>query len=351
MRNLPRKLACAFLLACTALSSAAIAEEWIVDRLRGELLVQQGGRWTALARGDTVNDRETIRTGDEARVVLTRGNQSIEIDGASELVIHEREAGQMTTVQQQYGTVTIEAERREVQHFSVVTPFLAAIVKGTRFTVQSGDDESTVEVLRGLVQVQDNVHSVATDVAPGQSAVVGEMTVLEVSGAGRTLPLVTMQGEVITPAQEELIRQGSSVAEALEAIPTPQGGNGNGKSGQGNSGNSGQGNNGNGNSDQGKSGNGNGGNSGQGNSGSNGNSGQGNNGNGNGNSGQGHSGNNGNSGQGNNDNGNGNSGQGNSGNNGNSGQGGNGNGNGNSGNSGEGNSGNNGNGNGNGRKS
>ena len=209
----------------------------------------------------------------------------------------------MTTVMQAYGTVTVEAERLQVQHFSIQTPYLAAIVKGTRFTVHSNDGQSSVDVERGLVQVQDYVHGVATDITPGQSAVVSPEVVLDVSGFGAHAPLVTLDGQIVS--SDDLPADGSGSSNGNDRGPEGNnaGGNGNGNAhglDNGNSGNSGSnaGGNGNGNahgSDNGNSGNGN---SGNGSSNANGNSGNGNaygleNGNsghssnGNGNSGQG----------------------------------------------------------------
>lgn len=42
-----------------------------------------------------------------------------------------------------------------VQHFAVQTPFLAAVVKGTKFTVVSSKTGAEVAVQRGNVEVED----------------------------------------------------------------------------------------------------------------------------------------------------------------------------------------------------
>jgi hypothetical protein len=227
------------------------------------------------------------------------------LSGATEIRIFDQQGQRMTTIMQAYGTVTVEAERLQIQHFSVQTPFLAAIVKGTRFTVHSDDAQSSVDVSRGLVQVQDYTHGVATDIAPGQTAVVSNDVMLDVSGGGRHAPVVTLDGQVVPEASEPAgfaqSNPGNGHAYGLSANGSAGQGNGN----SGNSGNGGGHNGSNGNGNSGSNGNGHSGNSGNDNAKSSNNQGNGNSGNGN----------NGNHGNGNN--GNGNSGNGNNGNNGN----------------------------------
>ncbi len=328
------------LVAWSGLSAMAVADDWMVDRLRGEVLVLVGSAWSPLQRGDIVSDSSRIRSVEGSRVTFTRGAEAIELDGATEIRIFDQQGERMTTIMQAYGTVTVEAERLQIQHFSVQTPFLAAIVKGTRFTVHSDDTQSSVDVSRGLVQVQDYTHGVATDIAPGQTAVVSNDIMLDVSGGGRHAPVVTLDGDVVSQADAQTNPgnghgngNGNGNGHANDD-GNSAGGQGNGNNGNGNgnagNGNAGNGNNGNGNNGNGNNGNGNAGNNGNGN---------GNNGNGNGNNGNGNAGNtgNGNNGNaGNNGNGNGN---------GNAGNNGNGNGNGGTGNNGNHGNGNNGNGN------
>lgn len=304
------------LVAWAGLSAFALADDWMVDRLRGEVLVMTHGAWMPLQRGDIVSDSSRIRSAEGSRVTFTRGAEAIELDGATEIRIFDKQGERMTTIMQAYGSVTVEAERLQIQHFSVQTPFLAAIVKGTRFTVRSDDSQSSVDVARGLVQVQDYTHGVATDIAPGQSAVVSNDIVLNVSGGGVHAPMVTLDGQLVPPASErpaaaQASGQQANLGNGHAQGPNDANGHGNahaasGNSGNGNSGNANSGNNGNGGNSGGN--NGNGGNAG-GNNGNGGNSG--NAGNGGGNNGNGNAGNNGNSGNaGNGNNGNGNNGQG-----------------------------------------
>jgi Fe2+-dicitrate sensor, membrane component len=216
------------LIAWAGLAGAVMADDWMVDRLRGEVQVQVAGAWQALQRGDIVSDESRIRSLDGSRVVFTRGAEAIELSGATEIRIFDQVGQRMTTVMQAYGTVTVEAERLQVQHFSIQTPYLAAIVKGTRFTVHSSDGQSSVDVERGLVQVQDYVHGVATDITPGQSAMVSPDVVLDVSGIGAHAPLVTLDGQLVDGDSVVTNDNGSSDGKGRGSEASNAGGNGNG---------------------------------------------------------------------------------------------------------------------------
>jgi hypothetical protein len=230
------------LIAWIGLAGAVMADDWTVDRLRGGVQVQIGGAWQALRRGDIVSDESRIRSLEGSRVVFTRGAEAIELSGATEIRIFDQVGQRMTTVMQAYGTVTVEAERLQVQHFSIQTPYLAAIVKGTRFTVHSSDGQSSVDVERGLVQVQDYVHGVATDITPGQSAMVSPEVVLDVSGIGAHAPLVTLEGELVDWDSLVANDNGSSAGNGHGPETSNAGGKGNGNAyglENGNSGNGG----------------------------------------------------------------------------------------------------------------
>ena len=276
-----------------ALCVPAMADDWSVERTRGQAAQQIDGSWVPLARGDIVPDNRLLKTESDGRVGLRRGAESIEMGGDTQIRVHDAGDAMMTTVIQDYGTVAVEAERRNVQHFSVQTPFLAAVVKGTRFTVTFEDDVAQVSVERGTVQVQDQLHSLVADITPGHDASVSNDQPLAVTGSGAT-PIYAFEGQtavaIVTPAD-------STSASHADVTGAGNGNNGNGNSndaenGNGNSGNHGNGNNGNGNTHGAENGNGNSGNHGDGNgngnthgaengNGNSGNHGDGNNGNGN----------------------------------------------------------------------
>lgn len=174
------------------LASSAFADDWLARQLIGRVQQQVGGKWIAVARGDAVADGHLVRTLGGARVTLVRGTETIEVGPGTQLVIEDRSGGKpFTTVTQMSGTVSVEADIRNVQHFAVETPYLAAVVKGTRFTVDVSKGKSSVAVKRGHVEVESHLDHSATLLSVGQEAQVTADTggTVVVSGDGK-LPVV-----------------------------------------------------------------------------------------------------------------------------------------------------------------
>jgi ferric-dicitrate binding protein FerR (iron transport regulator) len=63
-----------------------------------------------------------------------------------------------------------EVDKRPGQDFQVDTPYLAAIVKGTSFSVSFVQEQSRVDVAEGSVGVSSNATGQAVVIGPGQFA-------------------------------------------------------------------------------------------------------------------------------------------------------------------------------------
>ncbi|HCK83285.1 MAG TPA: hypothetical protein DHW63_01805 [Hyphomonadaceae bacterium] len=302
MRNL---LAAAAALATAVLGCDAFAQDapWRVTELQGLVRVAEPGRSLSDARlNASLPVGATVTTGGQSRATIENGAQRIVMTANSRMTIAPDSASGLTRILQDMGALLFQVDRRENRHFQVETPLLAAVVKGTTFTVTAGGGEDMVHVAQGLVEVRANQGGSANDVGAGQTVRVtrGEPAVVamvqaegEVAAALDTVPTLdyaeASEG-LLTAAQDP--REGSSrnfnaggrgveaaergggngIIDAVRNLvgwATHSGNNGNGV-GNGNgatNGNGGNGNNGNGNSDS--------------------NSGNGNNGNGNGNGGNG----------------------------------------------------------------
>ena len=242
------------LILAVLLTSPGFAADWVADRLRGTVQQKQGGVWVELIRGAVVADGQSVRTGPDGRVDLVRGAEVVQLGGGTQILLHEG-SGNTTSIEQLSGELTAEVERRNVQHFSVQTPYLAAIVKGTIFRVSVGDSTAHVEVDRGTVQVQDRLNDLVVDIVRGQAAEVSITAPLEVTG-GSSVAVFTFDGQRVVngtadvPADEQGRKK-----DASPSTPGNSSGNGNsGENGNGNSDHSDSGGNGNGNSDHSNSG-------------------------------------------------------------------------------------------------
>ena len=192
----------ALVLLIVLLPGVALADDWTAGQLRGGVLQLVHGKWEKLNRGDVVPDSRIVRTIASGHVRFTRGAESIDLGPDTQIQIFDRGGARpFTTISEAFGTVEIEARVENVQHFAVDTPYLAAVVKGTHFTVRSTDKMSSVAVRRGHVAVSDKLDSTMVMVSAGQAASV-DSTVnggrLLVTGRGE-LPVV-LAGGVSVPA-------------------------------------------------------------------------------------------------------------------------------------------------------
>ncbi|BAC51390.1 bll6125 [Bradyrhizobium diazoefficiens USDA 110] len=207
---------CAFAAALIlGMASGALAAEdgvWSVSKAAGEVWVAtNGAQQVSLNQQEALKPGDTIRTGRTGRVLLVRGEETILISPNSVVGLPaEKKEGLSTTIIQQSGSILLEVEKRNVKHFEVETPYLAAVVKGTQFSVTVNAGSTRVGVLRGQVEVSDFKTGQIAQVMPGQAATAfghGKPG-LSLSGAGTFNP----------------IEHGKPRASTIERIPVPKSG-------------------------------------------------------------------------------------------------------------------------------
>ena len=172
--------------AAALLSTASLAADWTVNRLSGEVWIAADGvQAVSLGAGMTLPRGGLVTTGTDGRVLLVSGDQSMTI-GPSSVVRVRADAGNsgLTTILQRAGVVEFNVDKRAVDHFAVETPFLAAVVKGTRFAVGAFRSSGVVKVANGRVEVTDLRTGQVVDILPGQQAVVTVGGGLQLSGSG-----------------------------------------------------------------------------------------------------------------------------------------------------------------------
>ncbi|WP_027531912.1 FecR domain-containing protein [Bradyrhizobium sp. WSM3983] len=202
----------ALILGTASGASAADDGVWSVSKSSGEVwLATNGAQQVSLNQEETLKPGDTIRTGRNGRVLLVRGEETILISPNSVVgVPAEKKEGLSTTIIQQAGSILLEVEKRNVKHFEVETPYLAAVVKGTHFSVTVGAGSTKVGVLRGQVEVSDFKTGQIAQVMPGQVATAFEhgKPGLSLSGSGTLNP----------------IEQGKPRASTIERVPVPKSG-------------------------------------------------------------------------------------------------------------------------------
>jgi hypothetical protein len=175
--------------------SPAGAEDlaWRVTKSSGDVMVTDvGAQPASLSEGALVRPGAGVRTGPNGRALLKRGENTMLIAPNSMVSIPaDRSEGLSTTILQQAGSILLNVEKRDVQHFQVETPYLAAVVKGTEFRVSVSDSKAHVDVLRGMVEVSDFRSGQFALVRAEQTASVtpdGPVG-LSLSGAGQLPPI------------------------------------------------------------------------------------------------------------------------------------------------------------------
>jgi FecR protein len=215
MRAIPhvsKALAAAFFLAAASSAFAADGGDWIVSKSSGEVwLAGSGVQQASLQQEDVLKPGDTVRTGRNGRALLTRGDEAILIAPNSVVGVPiEKKEGLSTTIVQKAGSILLDVEKRNVKHFEVETPYLAAVVKGTQFRVTINAGKTSVDVIRGQVEVSDFKTGQIAQVMAGQhaTAFASGKTGLSLGGAG-----------VLAP-----IEQGRPRAPSVDRTPVPRGG-------------------------------------------------------------------------------------------------------------------------------
>ena len=206
---------CILSMALALSASSAFAGDggsWSVSKSSGEVWVTTSGAQPAsLTQEEVLKPGDMIRTGRNGRVLLVRGEETMLISPNSVIGLPtDAKDGMSTTILQQAGSVLLEVEKRNVKHFEVETPYLAAVVKGTQFSVTVNAGSTSVAVSRGQVEVSDFKSGQIAQVLPGQTATSFEhgKVGLSLSGSGTFNP----------------IEQGKPRASSIDRVPVPKGG-------------------------------------------------------------------------------------------------------------------------------
>ena len=151
------------LLLLTALMSSARAsgpdEVWLVEEVTGEAYVAHNEdrlNWKQLSGGEVLDGQQVVATGLAGTAVLMHGEDVVRLAPRSTIILRETNGKNgLTRLEQTLGNIIVEVEKRPGWNFQVETPYLTAMVKGTKFGVSVDGSGARVAVGRGLVTVSD----------------------------------------------------------------------------------------------------------------------------------------------------------------------------------------------------
>jgi hypothetical protein len=100
--------------------------------------------------------------------VLVRGEEYLVVAPNSRIrVADPAKAGGLTQIIENFGNVIYKIKKMTMPHFAVETPFLAAVVKGTTFSVTVTEKGASVQVIEGRVEVATRDGGASFLVLPG----------------------------------------------------------------------------------------------------------------------------------------------------------------------------------------
>lgn len=250
MRIIVSTILC-LLMACMSGTVSATTETWVAARATSQVAYTTDKEtWIPLRKGMEVPNKAWISTGPRGRLQLVRGTESIAFqpNTLAAVITRGSDINRKTEVVQQVGEISLEIEKRQQPHTTVQTPFLAAVVKGTKFTVEVTETDAAVAVDRGLVQVTSFGSGERSDLGAGQGARVdtsgmtvaglsGKPDVTRVTPSKPAVPARSAKGDA--PKSEKAGKKGPEKSKADKAVGAPDkgksaskgdaGGKGNGK--------------------------------------------------------------------------------------------------------------------------
>ena len=151
--------------------SFAQAADWVVTRVSGTVyLVAPGVEAKHVHKGMRLPRGYTIATR-KGRAVLQHGRDAITLAPNTEFALSEHGSfSDRTKLLQRKGEITVDVFPRSGPFFTVETPYLAAVVKGTSFKVSVKKGQAQVNVSEGVVGVKDFASGQAGDLKAGQAA-------------------------------------------------------------------------------------------------------------------------------------------------------------------------------------
>ena len=154
-------------------SAMAQSGPWTVSEARGQVQIRENAATRAAQRGSQIPAGATVTTGANGNAVLVRGREFVTLRRNSQIRIPAAKAERsIVQVVQDWGSALFEIGKQPDPHFGVETPYLAAVVKGTTFTITVAPEGASMQVLEGAVEVATLDGGARDLVMPGAVAMI-----------------------------------------------------------------------------------------------------------------------------------------------------------------------------------
>ena len=169
-------IALIFSSSASADSSSLSANRWTVQIHSGDVSVSSVGAtdWRIPEPGQVLSAPFHIRTGSTGEMILFRGEDTLLVSPESRIEVraveHSPDTGLVTKILQAVGSLVYQVEKRSRQRFEVHTPYLVSVVKGTTFTISVTENDTSVSLDEGSLEVlsKDGLHRALLN--PGEIA-------------------------------------------------------------------------------------------------------------------------------------------------------------------------------------
>jgi collagen type III alpha len=184
------------------LSSSAAwagAPAWTISESSGPVSVGSRGAIKIGTRGNTLSVGDTVTTGPGGRAVIVRGGEYLVLAPNTRLrVADPAQSSGLMQIIEEAGNILFRINKKTTPHFGVQTPYLAAVVKGTTFSVTVTPAGSSVQVVEGKVEVATNDGGARYLVLPGDIGAVSATHPGRLEVKGRETK--TIQSTVTAPS-------------------------------------------------------------------------------------------------------------------------------------------------------
>jgi hypothetical protein len=191
-------------------SKAAATNAIVVEQISGEVDVKSSGATRSVDIGSDIELPSLITTGSDGNLSLRQNRTGVVIAPESEVEIPATAGdGQLIARMIQHrGQAFYDVEPRPIEKLRIETPFMVAVVKGTQFSVAIGEEQTTISLFEGLLELRSIDDQQVIEISAGEIAVGSIATGIRVLPMDPDLAEESIAALIGAGAE----REGSSVA-------------------------------------------------------------------------------------------------------------------------------------------
>src|SRR5665213_395170 len=157
---------------------AFAADLWIAGDLHGSVVTLVNNQWAELLDGDHIASGATVRTLDRGHVVLSRGNETLQL--GPQATIRSTTSGDSITIEQFAGSISFT--NPGTAHYTLVLSNLTAILTSVSLDSRISTTGTTLAVRKGRASIVS--HGQTHMLAPGETIMIGPNGVALTSATG-----------------------------------------------------------------------------------------------------------------------------------------------------------------------